>query len=612
MHIWSFSVKPSAVNLCPAIFLLLFSELPADSRLVARQWNKISHQEIFPLSVSSGDPHEHGFVLMTHLAISEIRENTPEAYLEISENRDFSNPLRRHSIPVLKHLDGIYRDPQLGEAAFSATCKEEKEVFYREFPEEVPLKVPINDPGLKSGHVYYYRFHYRGISSRIGRARTLPGRHQKLTQLKLAVVSCQDYTSGLYEAFSFLARESIDYVLHLGDVIYEYDRYPGLRKKDHIRPIHLPHGVDSLAPEAGVKKANTLSDFRHIYRLEKKDPHFQKALENHSWIFTRDDHEFADNISWNNRMQAPDFPPHDPRGAWSARAKRQVVLNALQAWNEFIPMNSCFRAGEKDPRQMLGSCFKSYAFGHLAELFVLVGRLFRDRSDPDPAKHTMLGLEQKKWLFEGVRNSRAAWQLLGNQTLMAPFRLNGKAGKIAGRFVDLPEDGSVNLDAWDGFYKERRELLKTLAERRQVAVFTGDMHTSLASYLKRDFSKNHNNYYENIVGAEFMTPSVTSPNFSDIIRASTTVSGLTTLASGALTALARKIFEKNNPHIRHFHGGIHGYAIASLTQERLDWYVYKISKKEGAECKLRKHLWYLPVYRYLGKDTRKAIKNRKP
>lgn len=39
----------------------------------------------------------------------------------------------------------------------------------------------------------------------------------------MGVVSCQDWQNGYWPAYSALAGETLDAVLHLGDYIYEYD-----------------------------------------------------------------------------------------------------------------------------------------------------------------------------------------------------------------------------------------------------------------------------------------------------------------------------------------------------------------------------------------------------
>lgn len=568
-------------------------------------YKNISSRDIFPLSVASGDPTQHGFVLMTHLSIRHLcKEN--KIRLEISDSEFFSEP------SVLIKKDILISIPsnlqRINDYLIEATSREEyermtkiNETFNPDEAQEVVIKEVIYEPEIITGsRYYYYRFSYCGMESDIGRAKALPSGSPD--SLKIAVITCQDYTSGKYNVFYHLAKEEgIDLVFHSGDVIYEYNRYPGLPSASYSKEINFPDGVLSLAPEADVRKANTLADFRYIYRKEKSNPDFQEALRKHTWVFIRDDHDSgADNIFWDDKSEAPGFPDHDVRRNWPARARNRVMKNALQAWTEFIPMDVTFHPETDSPQEVLSTYFKSYNFGDLAELFLLEGRIFRTPENPEEGlPGSMLGKDQKRWLIDGVRHSRANWQLIGNQTLMAPLRLKGGTGKILRQFVDIDENGAINRDAWDGFSDERRQILEAFSEKSNIAVFTGDMHTSLVSYLKKNFEKGadrKNNKFSDIIGAEFMTPSLTSPNFSDSIRFAAGISGF--------TVLTREIFECDNPHIKHFHGGIYGYATAVIRKERLDWFVYKINKiKEKTKTKktLRKYLWYRPSTRKIGK-----------
>ena len=83
------------------------------------------------------------------------------------------------------------------------------------------VKLPVANPVLAPYTVYYYRFVYNSVSSRTGRFKTLPSATAELAQLKIGYVVCQDYNNGYYTALSFLALEDVEYIVHLGDYIYE-------------------------------------------------------------------------------------------------------------------------------------------------------------------------------------------------------------------------------------------------------------------------------------------------------------------------------------------------------------------------------------------------------
>jgi alkaline phosphatase D len=75
--------------------------------------------------------------------------------------------------------------------------------------------------GLEPGRNYFYRFNCRGVTSPIGRTRTLP--EGDIDRLGLALASCSNYAFGFFNGYDAIARDdAVDFVLHLGDYIYEY------------------------------------------------------------------------------------------------------------------------------------------------------------------------------------------------------------------------------------------------------------------------------------------------------------------------------------------------------------------------------------------------------
>ena len=67
-----------------------------------------------------------------------------------------------------------------------------------------------------SNKTYFYRFIYGEATSPIGRCRTLPAEKDQLKEpLRLGVVTCNDYSSGYFNAFYHLAEEDINFVVHL-------------------------------------------------------------------------------------------------------------------------------------------------------------------------------------------------------------------------------------------------------------------------------------------------------------------------------------------------------------------------------------------------------------
>jgi alkaline phosphatase D len=112
------------------------------------------------------------------------------------------------------------------------------------------------------------------------------------------------------------------------------------------------------------------------------------------------------------------------------------------------------------------------------------------------SSRTMLGSEQEKWLFDGLAASRARWQVLANQVMMAPFDSQpGPGARLA-------------MDQWGGYPVARDRLLSTVAKHaaNRTVVITGDIHSNWVNELHADFSQPD----RPVVGAEFVGTSISS------------------------------------------------------------------------------------------------------
>jgi alkaline phosphatase D len=113
----------------------------------------------------------------------------------------------------------------------------------------------------------------------------------------------------------------------------------------------------------------------------------------------------------------------------------------------------------------------------------------------------MLGMEQEAWLAEGLRSSKARWNILAQQTLMAQSTQ-----------VPVERDGGrFWTDGWDGYPAARRRLLDTLVSSRAAnpLVLGGDVHTFYASELRADFNQPASKANP-VIATEFVGTSVTS------------------------------------------------------------------------------------------------------
>src|SRR5262249_43177689 len=112
--------------------------------------------------------------------------------------------------------------------------------------------------GLKPGREYFYRFHTKDKGSPIGTFRTAPpaGSQQPVPS---AFLSCQSFEAGFYNAHAAIAKEpALDFVLPLGDYIYESHYYDGPRK--------------DTSGFNGDGNVEYLAEYQQKYRLYKSDP----------------------------------------------------------------------------------------------------------------------------------------------------------------------------------------------------------------------------------------------------------------------------------------------------------------------------------------------------
>jgi alkaline phosphatase D len=147
-------------------------------------------------------------------------------------------------------------------------------------------------------------------------------------------------------------------------------------------------------------------------------------------------------------------------------------------------------------------------WGALARFHMLDGRQFRsdqacgdgnqlvpcgDWADPS---RTMLGTAQEKWLSDGLATSRARWQVIANQVMVAPLD------------SDRGPNVRLGMDNWSGYPAARDRLLAAVAARapNRTVVITGDIHSNFVNELRSGFSTPN----RPTVAAEFVGTSISS------------------------------------------------------------------------------------------------------
>ena len=111
----------------------------------------------------------------------------------------------------------------------------------------------------------------------------------------------------------------------------------------------------------------------------------------------------------------------------------------------------------------------------------------------------MLGSTQQAWLKDGLIRSRARWNIIAQQTLMAQNNRKPGPGQ------------SFWTDGWDGYPMARARLFDTLGKSGAAnpLVISGDVHTFYAAELRRDFYRPESNANP-VIATEFCGTSVTS------------------------------------------------------------------------------------------------------
>ena len=447
----------------------------------------------FRHGVASGAPSPHGAVLWTRITPVE--------------------PSRPVSVP-LTCLVGRWTDGSQGAPVIVQQIEAGAD---RDFTAKLDLE-RLASPPLEPGSDYWFQFRVTGsqTASSLGRFRTLPA-EDSTDGVVLAVASCSLHPGGWFNAYEAIAGlERVDAVVHLGDYIYEY----GADARDYGMRTGLELGRIPEPPREIV----TIDDYRLRHAQYKADPQLQAAHARAAWIMTFDDHEIT-NDPWAEGAQNH----NDGEGSWAERK-----ANALRAYLEWNPIREPV-AGQP----LHEAVRRSFRFGRTAALHMIETRLSArtrqfeyeditladgsiDRARLNDPERRLMGQSQLDWLGQALSND-AAWQVLGNQVLMANLivpnltrtvgaaaieaAMPGLADYQQRRLREMAALGAVqaplNLDAWDGYPAERDRLYAEVrAAEARLIVLSGDSHAAWASNLHDAQGR---------LGVEFGATAVSSP-----------------------------------------------------------------------------------------------------
>jgi len=211
-------------------------------------------------------------------------------------------------------------------------------------------------------------------------------------------------------------RDDLDFILHVGDYIYEYPEG------------HYGTGTPLGRAPDPLSECIHLNDYRRRYAIYRTDPDLQAAHAAHPFITVWDDHELA-NDCWKHGAEN-----HNPgEGSWEVRKKE-----AIRAYFEWLPIRPLWTSRVVDDlygtlhfKQLAGTegnrrwqegdpvIYRQFQLGRLADLFMLDTRVIgRDKPLDVPdgmdvykyasqfPQRSMMGAAQEQWLYRSLLQSK--------------------------------------------------------------------------------------------------------------------------------------------------------------------------------------------------------------
>jgi alkaline phosphatase D len=517
----------------------------------------------FNEGVASFDPSQDRVILWTRYTPANQETSRPTILLDVAKDKDFKTLVVSQSVQVDSNSDNT---------------------------------VHVDVSNLTSNTKYFYRFRSEATEavSVTGETKTLPTAGQ-VSEVKIAVVSCADFPAGLFNVYGAVAESDADFVVHLGDYIYEY-QVGGYGTNSLTATLHREH-----KPAGETIK---IEDYRQRYRQYRSDEQLQKAHQLKPFICVWDDHEVANNAY---KDGAENHQPDE--GDWNTRK-----MSAIQVWHEYLPA----RVTDKT------KIYRSFEIAGFLNLIMLDTRLVgRDKQINyadyftqtglnttaflavwQNPQRSMLGQEQKSWLQGKLRGSTCKWQVLGNQVLMGkmyiPVELILLVAQLGTGKPDpallaqfntvvtqlvviktrmLQDDPTLtaaekarvetvlpfDLDSWDG-YPIEREAVYVAASGKKLVSLAGDSHNGWYSDLTDINGRK--------AGTEFAGSSVTSPGLEAIFGPDPAT---ITRFEQAITLLINDL--------QYLNAAQRGYVLASFTasQAKSEWrYVSTLAVKDPA------------------------------
>jgi alkaline phosphatase D len=405
-----------------------------------RRW---SGGDPFSLGVASGAPRPDGFVLWTRLA--------PDP---LSPDPATPGGMTGGDVPVTYEIAG---DPAMRDIVRRGTATAERSFGY---------SVHADVRGLPPGRSYCYRFVSGDAASPAphdddGYSRHAAGAHAVRLRLLLPIRARL-----LRSLPPSRGRES--------------------RRRDVSRRLHLlicRAGPPHRAHPFGRHRSRDAADLSQPLCAVPVDPDLQRLHAAAPALVTWDDHEVQNDYAGKYSQYFEELELFLQRRA-----------AAYRAFYEHMPVRPIL----SQPNGPVMRVYDRFRFGDLLEVSMIDGRQYRSREAcyGPPSKggghletdaacperreegRTMIGFAQEAWLGAGLARSKAQWNLIAQDVLMAQLRQKNQSGNFG-----------FWTDDWDGYPAGRRRLLARIAQTKvsNPVVIGGDIHAFFANDLRVDF-----------------------------------------------------------------------------------------------------------------------------
>ena len=403
----------------------------------------------FPQSVASGDPRPDSAMLWTRVVPASLDAVAPA-------------PASAGEVAVRLIVSATDNTASLGsnKALTGTTIVDAKLPLKSDFDNTLRHKVT----GLQPGQTYFYQFIAGDVRSNVGRFRTAPAASADVAQLQFAYLTCQDWSINHWGALGHIAaNESLDFIVHLGDYIYETvgEAFQSGAVESRHDQLKLPDGTYKNG-SSGAKYATTTADYRYLYKKYRTDSRLQAVHERFAIIAVWDDHEFTDD-AWQDASTYEGIVAQDGSDLHQPTRRR----SANQAWFEYMPADVTFDASATTFQNI--QIYRDFQFGKLMQLIMTDERLYHaDHAIPEASLNPatgkalgsigsrylvpqqlfdsveaqkmaaatkagadalgavgMLGATQREWWKTRMKAATSTWKLWGNEVSLLRMGLNG-------------------------------------------------------------------------------------------------------------------------------------------------------------------------------------------